>query len=227
MALFDKVYVIDYRDKPFGAVFALDVQNRILCMSWYADHRDRYAAVLAELRSIPKCHLTDWCCHSTRLLRDTIFDLAVNKIVRLKKPHCAWCVIYWFDNESISLRTLDLTLERRRQDLLPTSSSYPAFVQEYAQRYADEQLFTLTHVLVPMLKWKPPHLVAFDHQLAPTGLSFDDIQHAHNLLWSSFKLSLGGNVLRNTRVLFEEDLNELRTNVDRFLNQDEEASPDA
>ena len=124
MALFDKVYVINYRDKPFGAVFPLDVQNRILCMSWYADHRDRYAKVMDELRSLPVCCRTDWCCRSTRFLKDALLHMTNNWIARLNLPRCAWCRLYVADNESIELRTLDLMLQRRRDDLPPTANSY-------------------------------------------------------------------------------------------------------
>ena len=80
----------------------------------------------------------------------------------------------------------------------------------------------------PAADWrKPPHLAAFDHQGASTNLLFGQIQHTHHLLWESFTLNLGETTLHNKRDLFEEHLKELRDNIDHFLNQDEEASPDA
>lgn len=191
MALYNKVYVINYRDKPFGAVFPLDVQNRILCMSWYADHRDRYAKVMAELQTLPICRLTDWCARSTYLFQPTLLDVLPDQLARQAQPSCAWRRIYVVHNESIELRILEVMLQRRRDDLAPTSNSYDNFVRENAQWYADVQLFTLTHVLVPMLTWLPPHLVALHHQEAPPHLSFAEIQNAHLLLWESFKMALG------------------------------------
>ena len=113
MALFDHVYVINDRDKPFGTSLPLDIQNRLICVSWYADHRDKYTKVMDELRSLPKCELTDWCSRSTCGFRDTLLLIIDNSLARLAATHCAWCRIYVTDNESLELRTLDLTLQRR------------------------------------------------------------------------------------------------------------------
>ena len=121
-------------------------------------------------------------------------------------------------NESIELRTLDLTLQRRRDDLPPDSISYETFVYAHSQRYADANLFTITHVLLQMLAWQPPHLAAMDHQRAPRTLPFCEIQRAHFLLWDSFQLDLGVTNLRNPRELMEEHRRALQANVERFLS---------
>ena len=218
MALFNRVCVISYNDRPFGAVLPVDVQNHIVCMSWYQAHRKRYSNVMNELRSLPTCRLTDWCSRSTRCFRDTLLLITNSSLARITAPCCAWCRLYATHNESIELRTLDLTLQRRRDDLPPDSISYETFVYAHSQRYADTNLFTITHVLLQMLAWQPPHLAAMDHQRAPRTLPFCKIQRAHFLLWDSFQLDLGVTNLRNPRELMEEHRRALQANVERFLS---------
>ena len=216
MALYNHVYVINYRDKPFGAALPLDIQNRLVCMSWYADHRVRYAKVMDELRALPVCKLADWCPRSTRRFKDTMLEVSVNWLHRLGKPQCAWCCLYRFDNESISLRVLDLTLKRARY-LLP----YVHFVEDNLQAYANVHLYTLTHVLVPMLKWLPPNMTAFDHQPIHRQLSFTDIHTTYMLLWESFKLVVKSEELQNPRVLADEHYSRqnLRALIVQMLEQ--------
>lgn len=45
---------------PFGTVFPIEVQNRILWMTWKGDHKDKAMPFLIELRTLPSCKLTDW-----------------------------------------------------------------------------------------------------------------------------------------------------------------------
>lgn len=52
--------VINPRDKPFGAVLPIEVQNRIMWMTWKGEHGDKYKRVTIELLKLPLCALADW-----------------------------------------------------------------------------------------------------------------------------------------------------------------------
>lgn len=216
MTLFNQVCVIRYNDKPFGDLLPVDIQNHIICMSWYQEHRDRYANVMHELRSLPKCRLTDWCSRLTHCFKDTLELIIDSSLSRIVAPRCAWCRLYVTDNESIELRALELTLQRHRHDLPPDSVSYEAFVYVHSQRYADAMLFTVTRVLLQMQTWQPPHLTAMDHQRAPRTLPFCELGRIYFQLWDSYQLRFGVNSLRNPRELSDEHMRALQANLTGF-----------
>lgn len=182
--------LIDLRNKPFGAVFPVEVQNRIVWMQWVLEHRYRYQTVMKELRALPVSVIADWVSrpNSTQRFRASHsggWCWACNTHnCDLHNAACRWCSLYETEHTSIELKQYELELQDRRDAISNyNTNAYDQFVREHIQRYFDLHQFTLTHVLIPMLGYVEDGHVQRDRQ----RLRDNETTYKHfNQLLSSF-----------------------------------------
>ena len=200
MALWSKVFVINPTNKPFGDVLPLEIQNRIVCMSWYSVHRDRFRTVLSELGSRPVCRLVDWCrFHQSS---SSPFQFI---------PTCNWCHLYTYEDESIDMQLMCRRLQTER-DTLRTEEQYQAFTQRHINAYSAISVYTVT-LLLPMFVYLPPHLQQFDHSRVIAGTTFNDVDSSIRLLLASFRI-LAEQYYHNPRLLAERYFQQQQNNAE-------------
>ena len=193
MALWTKVFVIDPTNKPFGDVLPIEIQNRILCMSWFSVHRDRFRTVLSELGSRPVCRVVDWCRFQQYPSPSSSFQII---------PTCNWCHLYAYENASIQLQLMNDRLQEER-DTVRNEEQYQAFMLRHINAYSAVRVFTVS-LLLPMLVYLPPHLQQFDHSRVIAGTTFDEVDSAIRLLLASFYFLANNDYYHNPRLLAEQ-----------------------
>ena len=153
-------FLIDLRNKPFGAVFPLEIQNRIMWMKWVLEHCERFLPLMTELRALPKCDIADWVCRPNSMKRFRAshsggWCWACNTHnCELHNAACRWCSLYAEEHTSLELQLFEAQLEEKRNAISSyNAAGYERFVRDRIQKYYAHHHFTITQVLLPLLGW--------------------------------------------------------------------------
>ena len=132
--------VIDMRNRPFGAVFPVEVQNRIVWMKWMQEHRDKFNSVMAELSALPKCITADWVGRPNRNKRFRTHGNSgwcfpcYTYNCDYHNPVCRWCSLYKEEQTSLELQLFEATLQTKRDAIsCYNSAAYEQFVADHTQ----------------------------------------------------------------------------------------------
>ena len=200
--------VINPRDKPFGAVLPIEVQNRIMWMMWKGEHGDKYKRVTIELLKLPLCALADWCSrpNKQKSFEEDVWCMTCQSFGCVDKPQCHWCDLYANDHESVEQKVVERALQVKR-DAISTydEDSYQRFVRENMQKYVDVHQFTITNVLLPMLVWvRPGENQINHHPIREMDIGFVNIMLGCEMLLNEFMIRNNKTEFRSPRMIAEE-----------------------
>lgn len=174
--------IIDPDDKPFGADLPIEVQNRILWMSWHAEYQERLINVHKELKEMQTCHLTDWLRVPKPYERfHSPLKMVCNCSECDPKPVCHWCVLYGNKHASVEFTVMETKLQHIRDSFSTYDEDrYEQFVSTYLPKFRDVLQYTVSVVILPMLVWMPTGRYQFNSKrgLSPLA-SFASVSLAH------------------------------------------------
>lgn len=210
------------KKKPFGNRLPTEVQSRILCMVWEAEHKDKWCKVMEELIKIEVCELSEWCCtvsprrgyrtpmHDRRFLFSP--NSQQNRVQSNKCfETCRWCLLYYGKRCALDVEILERTLTRKRQQLkeqeelrngepMISNTVWADFVRNNIQRYHDTYQFSLTQVMIPMLGFIEPCHLQFNHTRVH-ALTFTTISTGAEMALDNFQKRVGRFTLYHPRYL--------------------------
>ena len=199
-------FLIDVRNKPFGAVFPLEIQNRIMWMKWVLEHREKFNSVMAELSALPRCITADWVGWPNRNKRFRTYGNSgwcfpcYTYNCDYHNPVCRWFSLYKEE------QLFEATLEEKHDAIsCYNSAAYERFVADHTQTYYDLHQFTVTQILIPMLGYIEPRYLQFDwRRLRGTERNFTAIATSVHGLFVAFMHRNNWFTFRNPRTLAEE-----------------------
>lgn len=146
--------VLDLKNKPFGAVLPVEIQNRIMWMSMKMVHEDSYKNVMQELRTLPVCKMVDWCgvVNATKPFRHTCSGCTECDHTDEQQFTCHWCRLYVNDQTSLYQQEVSRKLNEQRSAIgCYEEQKYSQFVQANRQRYAECIQYSFLVCALPML----------------------------------------------------------------------------
>ena len=199
--------IIDSRNKPFGAVLPIDVQNRIMWMAMKSTHADGYKKVMEELRKLPVCSITDWCNRPNEDFGFGDVCLLCTLCDRTDCTHardgtrCHWCKLYCDDNKSLYELEVARKLQVERDSIgCYEEERYRQFVHANKQRFADSLKFTFVSVILPMLCFVEPRDVQSSFRIIrDEKITFEEIFIGFDLVLSDFVARNGLGEFKNPR----------------------------
>lgn len=199
--------IIDARDKPFGLVFPIEIQNRILWMAWHGAHKDNLTLVHRQLETIPVCKLTDWLCVPKP---PTIFhspwkmDCSCSQCD--PEPDCHWCRLYGDKHQSVEFAVMETKLQRIRDGFnCYKGDKYRRFVRTYLPIFRDVLQSAVSNIILPMLVWLFPGRYQFNYRrnISDTA-TFASVSLAHVLFIDGCVSTAGVTRYRHPRVVRQE-----------------------
>ena len=199
--------IIDPEDKPFGTDLPIEVQNRILWMAWQTDHEEHLREVHKELKSLHRCHLTDWLRVPKPFARfHSPWKMVCNCIQCDPQPDCHWCLLYCHKHASIEFTVLETKLQRIRDSFsCYEEDRYRQFVETNLPIFRDALQYTVSYIILPMLVWLPTSRFQFNFRrnLSPNA-SFASVSLAHVMFIESCIEMARVSQFRNPRTIREE-----------------------
>ena len=203
--------VIDLRNKPFGAVLPVEIQNRIVWMSMQMVHADTYREVMEEIESLPVCDLVEWVSVANRTKHFTNTSSVCVECFNYDCIHmeadeiCHWCRLYTYDQKSLYQLEVCRKLNRERDALgCYEEEKYRQFVQTNRQRYADCLKYSFMACALPMLCHVPPSERQTNFARIHEEVTFEEIYIGVEMVLSEIVVKNELNEYRNPRVVREE-----------------------
>ena len=201
-ALSSALCIIDADDKPFGTDLPIEVQNRIMWIAKHAEHLDGLTKVHKELKTRRTCGLTDWLRVPKTYGR--FHDPKKRKCPCERcdpEPVCYWCLLYTKQNVSIEFMVLETKLQRLRDEFtMHEEVRYREFERANILQFRDILLFTVMHLLLPMLVYMSPGNYQFDYKrIRSPHTTFASISMAHVLLVEATIRETGATLFLNPR----------------------------
>ena len=200
-------------NKPFGAELPIEVQNRIMWMFWKKDHKEQSSAFRQELVTLPKCVLTDWVgTVSMTKPFNNAWCFTCNCDEFNHPSTCHWCLLYAKKHESIEGKVVDSKLTRKRNEIsCYDDDAYDRFTRQYLPLLADTLQYTLSFVILPMLKWINPRQIQMGHALfRRQNTSFIDVLMAYQIVVQRCIERSGTVGMMNPRIRAEEHFDKIR-----------------
>ena len=196
-----RVWIIDVKDKPFGADLPMEIQNRIMWIFEHKEHLKRLTKVHDELKKLPMCHLTEWLRLPKRTKRCNTPDASNCSCESCTpEPTCHWCVLYAAKYLSVEFKTFEHMLERRDRT---TREQNQQFITENLPRFRDILLSTAVNILLPMLVYMPPGRYHFNYRQIPSHSSFASVSFSHIFLVDGMIRETKAVAFRNAREVQE------------------------
>lgn len=194
--------IIDADDKPFGADLPIELQNRIMWITKHAEHLDVLTKVHKELKSRRTCGLTDWVRVPKTYAR--FHDPEKHKCPCERcdpEPLCRWCLLYAKNNISIDFMVLETKLQRLRDEFtMHDEEKYRQFERANILKFRDILLFTVMHLLLPMLVYMSPGNYQFNYKrIRSPNATFASLSMAHVLLVEASIAETGATQFLNPR----------------------------
>ena len=203
--------VIDLRNKPFGAVLPVEIQNRIVWMSMKMAHADVYREVMCELADLPVCELVDWISvasetkHFTNTYSVCMECFNYDCIHMEADQVCHWCRLYTHDRTSLYQLEVSRKLNRERDSLgCYEDEKYRQFVLTNRQRYADCLKYSFMTCVLPMLCHVPPSDRQTNFARIHEEVTFEEIYMGVEVVLDDFIAKNDLHVYRNPRVVRED-----------------------
>lgn len=203
--------VIDLRNKPFGAVLPVEIQNRIVWMSMQMVHADTYREVKEELECLPTCELVEWVSVANQTKHFTNTYSVCTECFNYDCIHmeaqdiCHWCRLYTHDQKSLYQLEVSRKLNRERDALgCYEDEKYRQFVQANRQRYADCLKYSFMVCRLPMLCHVPPSERQTNFARIHEEVTFEEIYIGVEMVLDEFVEKNGLNEYRNPRLVREE-----------------------
>lgn len=148
--------VVNVKDKPFGAVLPLEIQNRIMWMSMKMVHQESYQKVMTELKTLPVCQLVDWCsvANPYQPLRFACSGCTEcdHRNEEQDPVTCHWCRLYGEDQTSLYQQEVGRKLNQMRDAIgCYEEQKYQQFVRDNRQRYAECIQFSFMRCALPLM----------------------------------------------------------------------------
>ena len=194
--------IIEADDKPFGADLPVEVQNRIMWITKHAENLDGLTKVHKELKSRRICGLTDWVRVPKTYGR--FHDPEKHKCPCERcnpEPLCHWCLLYAKNNISIDFMVLETKLQRLRDKFtMHDEEKYRQFERANITEFRDILLFTVMHLLLPMMVYMSPGNYQFNYKrIRSPNATFTSLSMAHVMLVEASIAETGATQFRNPR----------------------------
>ena len=200
-------------NKPFGAKLPIEVQNRIMWMVWKRDHKEQSAAFRQELVTLPKCVLSDWVgTVSMTKPFNSAWWFTCNGDEVNHPITCHWCLLYAKKHESIEVKVVDRKLTRKCNEIsCYDNDAYDRVTRQYLPLLADPLQYTLSYVILPLLKWINPRKIQMGYALFPQqNTSFFDVLLAYQALVQRCIELSGTARMMNPRICAQEHFEKIR-----------------
>lgn len=209
--------IIDLKNKPFGAVLPVEIQNRIMWMSMKMVHADSYGKVMQELSELPVCQLGDWISVANN--SSNFFNTysvcvecdSTDCIHTEGDQYCHWCRLYTHDKVSLYQLEVSRKLNRERDAIgCYDDARYRQFVKTNRQRYADCLKYSFMVCRLPMLCHVPAREMQSNFSYIHEECTFEEIYIGVQLVLEEFAYVNGLFEYDNPRLVREKAYQSLR-----------------
>ena len=200
--------VVDLRNKPFGALLPLEIQNRIVWMSMKMVHADSYREVMNELSELPVCDLVDWISLPNKKSHfSNMYSLCAecnNYDCIHSEEVCHWCRLYTHDEVSLYQLEVSRKLNKERDTIgCYDEKKYRQFVQTNRQRYADCLKYSFMVCVLPLMMHLHPRDQQTNFAIIRQEVTFEEIYIGVHLVLSEFVEKNNLRRYRNPRAVRE------------------------